>query len=260
MLLAVSGASGKTGWRVVQEALSRGHQVRALLRPGSAVPPGLDGAELVRLELEDGPALVQALVGCQALVIATGARPGVDLTAPLRVDAWAVGSQVKACEAVGVKQVLLVSSLCAGMWGHVLNLFGLILVVKRLGERALERSSLDWTIIRPGGLSESETDLDREIIQFSTADQQQDGRIPRRLVARVCLEALETPQSHRRIIEITSTPPAAAGPELSDSIGPGHGTTSVVQSKPENSNHEKVDAWSPTTNGTGLLPWLTANP
>ena len=48
MLLAVSGASGKTGWRVVQEALAGGHQVRALLRPGSEVPPGLEGAELVR--------------------------------------------------------------------------------------------------------------------------------------------------------------------------------------------------------------------
>lgn len=70
--LAVTGASGKTGWRVVEEALGRGWRVKAILRPGSEVPPGLEGAELVRLELGDTEALGAALAGCDALVIATG--------------------------------------------------------------------------------------------------------------------------------------------------------------------------------------------
>ena len=33
--VAVSGASGKTGWRVVEEALQRGMSVRAIMRPES---------------------------------------------------------------------------------------------------------------------------------------------------------------------------------------------------------------------------------
>ena len=33
----------------------------------------------------------------------------------------------------------------------MLNLFGLILVWKRVGEQALEASGLDWTVIRPEG-------------------------------------------------------------------------------------------------------------
>ena len=45
--VAVTGASGKTGWRVVQEALARGYQVRALLRPDSEAPEGLAGAEIL---------------------------------------------------------------------------------------------------------------------------------------------------------------------------------------------------------------------
>ena len=255
MLLAVSGASGKTGWRVVQGALARGHQVRALLRPGSEVPPGLEGAELVRLELGDGPALAQALGGCQALVIATGARPGIDLTAPLRVDAWAVTSQVRACEAMGVNRVLLVSSLCSGLWCHALNFFGLILVVKRLGERALERSSLEWTIIRPGGLGESETGLDQEGIIYSKAGQQQDGRIPRRLVAQVCLEALETPLSQKRIIEITSKPAVEAsdGPKSPKSDRPETVGT-------EAANSESRGAVIAAGSQAGLASWLTTNP
>ena len=152
MHLAVSGASGKTGWRVVQEALGRGHRVTAIVRPGSALPEGLEGAEVVRLNLADASALQQALRGCDALVIATGARPSIDLAAPLKVDAFGVRQQIRACQAVGVPRLVLVSSLCAGLWRHPLNLFGLSLVWKRLGEQWLEPSGLDWTVIRPGGL------------------------------------------------------------------------------------------------------------
>jgi uncharacterized protein YbjT (DUF2867 family) len=202
--LAVTGASGKTGWRVVQEALARGHQVRALLRPGSVAPEGLAGADIVRLELGDAPALRQALQGCDALVIATGARPSVDLLGPMKVDALAIRSQIDACQAVGLQRVVLVSSLCSGRWLHPLNLFGLILVWKGVGERWLQESGLRWTVVRPGGLRETEDGLEREGVVYSGPDQQESQSIPRRLVARVCLDALETPAAEGRIIEITS--------------------------------------------------------
>ncbi len=205
MHLAVSGASGKTGWRVVQEALGRGHRVTAIVRPGSALPEGLEGAEVVRLNLADASALQQALRGCDALVIATGARPSIDLAAPLKVDAFGVRQQIRACQAVGVPRLVLVTSLCAGLWLHPLNLFGLILVWKRLGEQWLEQSGLDWTVIRPGGLKEAEDNLAAQQVTYSAADQQQEGSIPRRLVARVCLEALDNPASGGRIVEITSS-------------------------------------------------------
>ena len=208
--VAVSGASGKTGWRVVQELLRRGHPVRALVRPGSRLPAGLEGAEVVRLQLSDTEALHHALEGCGALVIATGARPSVDLTGPLQVDAFGVRAQIGACRAIGLQRVVLVSSLCAGRWLHPLNLFGLILVWKRVGERWLQQSGLDWTVIRPGGLSEREEGLEpgqeREGIRFSGPNLQESDSIPRRLVARVCVEALQTPAAIGRIIEITSSP------------------------------------------------------
>lgn len=204
--LALTGASGKTGWRVVQEALSRGYQVRALLRPESASPDGLNGAEIHRLELGDAEALQASLKGCDALVIATGPRPSVDLLGPMKVDALAIRSQIAACKAAGVERVVLVSSLCSGRWIHPLNLFWLILVWKRLGERWLEDSGLRWTVVRPGGLRESEEGVEREGVVFSGPDQQDSKSIPRRLVARVCLEALDTPAAEGRILEITSRP------------------------------------------------------
>lgn len=204
--LAVTGASGKTGWRVVQEALGRGYEVRALLRPDSAVPDGLAGAEIQRLELGDAAALRQALEGCEALVIATGARPSVDLLGPMKVDALAMRSQIAACKEAGVDRVVLVSSLCSGRWIHPLNLFGLILIGKGVGERWLQESGLRWTVVRPGGLKETEDGLDQEGVVYTGPEEQDSQSIPRRLVARVCLEALETPAAEGRILEITSRP------------------------------------------------------
>ena len=213
MRVAVTGASGKTGWRVVDEALARGFEVRAIVRPDSFLPPGLGAAEIHRLQLSDGPALKDALRDCDALVIATGARPSIDLLGPLKVDALGVRQQLEACRAVGLKRVVLVSSLCAGRWLHPLNLFGLILVWKRLGEQWLEQSGLAVTIVRPGGLKEAEEDMAAQELRFSGADQQQDGSLPRRLVARVCLDALAVPASVGRIVEITSAVPDAPAPQ-----------------------------------------------
>lgn len=211
-LVAVTGASGKTGWRVVDEALRRGWSVRAIVRPASQLPEALTAApqqgrlELLRLDLGQAEALQHALSGCDALVIATGARPSPNLAGPLQVDALGVRDQIQACRAVGLKRVVLVSSLCAGRWLHPLNLFGLILVWKRLGEQWLAGSGLDWTVVRPGGLSEDDGRSEREGVLYSGADEQQSNSIPRRLVARVCLEAIETPESIGRIVEVTSNP------------------------------------------------------
>ena len=205
LTVAISGASGKTGFRVAEEVLARGDKARLLLRPSSVLPDSLTGVDQRRLALSDPQALDQALRGVDGLVIATGARPSVDLSGPMRVDAWGVKAQVESCRRVGVKRIILVSSLCAGRWRHPLNLFGLILVWKRVGERALEASGLDWTVIRPGGLTEREYDLSEEGIVYSPADQQERDSIPRRLVARCCVEAMRSTASIGRVIEVTSS-------------------------------------------------------
>jgi uncharacterized protein YbjT (DUF2867 family) len=202
--IAISGASGKTGYRIAEELLKAGETPRLLLRPSSICPESLNHCDQRRLELSDQAALDQALEGVDALVIATGARPSIDLTAPMRVDAWGVQRQGESCRRLGVRRILLVSSLCAGRWRHPLNLFGLILVWKRIGERALETSGLDWTVIRPGGLSEREEQLESEGIVWTGPDQQLRDSIPRRLVAQACVEALATPASIGRILEVTS--------------------------------------------------------
>ena len=58
----VTGASGFVGWHVARLLLERGHQVRALVRPSSAVPE-LD-VERVTGDLRDPASLARAASGC----------------------------------------------------------------------------------------------------------------------------------------------------------------------------------------------------
>ncbi|AAP99923.1 MULTISPECIES: SDR family oxidoreductase [Prochlorococcus] len=204
MKIAVSGASGKTGFRIAEEALKSNYTVSLITRKNSTIPSTLESCQINRLSGFNKEELDQALNAIDTLFIATGARPSIDLTGPAKIDACGVAQQVESCQRVGVKRIILVSSLCVGKLFHPLNLFGLILLWKKVGEQKLINSGIDWTIIRPGGLNETEDNLNKQSIKYTSSKRQEEGSIPRRLVAKSCIEALKTTSSIGNIIEITS--------------------------------------------------------
>ena len=204
MKLAVSGASGKTGFRIAEEAIKKRYEVSLLTRESSEVPDSLRLCKRKNISLFNKSSLDKALEGIDILVIATGARPSIDLTGPAKIDAYGVNMQVESCKRMGVKKIVLVSSLCIGKIFHPLNLFGLILLFKKIGEDKVINSGLDWTIIRPGGLNEKEEGINKLNVLYSKKNKQEEGSIPRRLVAKCCIEALNTDLASRKIVEITS--------------------------------------------------------
>ena len=204
MKIAISGASGKTGYRIVQEANKKGIKTRQIVRKNSSIKESLKRMDIYRISLGDNNSLDKALKGVDALIIATGARASFDLTGPAKVDALGVYSQLESCKRVGVKRVILVSSLCTGKLIHPLNIFGFILIFKKLGENYLKDPYFDWTIVRPGGLKEDEEFATQNIL-YTQMDRQSEGSIPRRLVAKTCIEALNCKQSVHKTIEITSS-------------------------------------------------------
>ena len=204
MKIAITGASGKTGYRIVEEASKKGYKVRQITRKNSKIHNGLEKIETLRISLDNQQNMDNALENIDVLIIATGARASLDLTGPAKVDALGVYKQIQSCKRVGIKRIILVSSLCTGKLFHPLNLFGFILLWKKLGEDFLRKSNIDWTIIRPGGLKETEN-IANEIIKYSKKDTQNEGSIPRRLVAKCCIEALNNKKSINKIIEITSS-------------------------------------------------------
>ena len=204
MKIAITGASGKTGFRITEEALKKRIKVRQIVRKNSKVIGNLNNTEIIRVSLDNKEALDKALENLDALIIATGARASLDLTGPAKVDALGVYRQLQSCKRVGIKRVILVSSLCTGKLFHPLNLFGLILIWKKIGEDFLKNNNFEWTIIRPGGLKESEN-IELENINYSKENTQIKGSIPRRLVAKCCIDSLSNKLSINKTIEITSS-------------------------------------------------------
>ena len=166
MEVAITGASGKTGYRIAEEAVKKGIKVKKIVRKNSNVIEDSKNSETLRVSLDDKYALDKALENVDALIIATGARASLDLTGPAKVDALGVFRQLQSCKRVGIKRVILISSLCTGKLFHPLNLFGLILIWKKIGENFLRNPSFEWTIIRPGGLKESEI-IESENIDYT---------------------------------------------------------------------------------------------
>lgn len=208
MKVLVVGATGKTGREVVRVLVERGIAVRAMVRDATAAREILpETVEVVTGDLYQPASLPAALDGCTALISAAGARPSADLSGPMRVDFWGTRDLVEAAKQTGtISRFVLVSSLCVSKLFHPLNLFGLILFWKRRGEEHLERSGLDYTIVRPGGLRSQDSE---EGIVLSGADTLFDGGIPRAKVAQVCVEALFQDAASKQIVEIVASPAAS---------------------------------------------------
>lgn len=204
MKVLVVGATGETGKRVVQTLVDRQIAVRALVRDYDAATATLPlETEIMVGDLLQPDSLKAAIANCNLVISAAGARPSADLTGPFKVDYLGTRNLVDVAKASGVKQFVLVSSLCVSNLFHPLNLFGLILVWKQWGENYLRQSGVPYTIVRPGGLK---NDDNTEAIIMSSADTLFEGSIPRQKVAEVCVASLFLPAANNKIVEIVTKP------------------------------------------------------
>ncbi len=203
MKACVAGATGATGSRIVTQLVARGVPVVAFVRDAvtarSQLPPEVT---LVEGTVTDKESLRRAMAGCTVLLSATGARPSFDPTGPYQVDYEGTKNLVDVAKEVGIDQVVMVSSLCVSRFFHPLNLFFLILYWKQQAEAYLQASGLTYTIVRPGGLKDDDTDP-RPLI-MAPADTLFEGSVPRLKVAEVCVEALYLPQARNKIVEIVA--------------------------------------------------------
>ena len=221
----VVGATGNTGRRVVEQLRARGVAVRAASRkPEKMRSLGLEasGAELVAVDVLDVASIEAAMAGVSAVVCCTGFTPSLNFKKdnPAKVDHVGTDNLVKAAVGNGnVKKFVLVTSLltnakAAGQENNdnykFLNALGGVLDEKLQAELNLRASGLDYTVIRPGGLSnEPEASVGNVIVRpedttFGVATDP--GReISRDSVAAVCVEALFNPKASNRVVEIVAS-------------------------------------------------------
>lgn len=113
MKLFVTGASGFLGQYVVAEALRRGYEVRAVVRPAGDVSelPWADHprVELARLDLRSKAGLAEALEGVDAVIHAAAAKSG-DLYTQFAGTVIATENLIEAMNASGVTRIVGIST------------------------------------------------------------------------------------------------------------------------------------------------------
>lgn len=187
------------------------------------------GAELVQLDVLDPGSIEEAMAGVTAVVCATGFTPSLNFKKdnPAQVDHKGTDNLVAAATANGaVKKFVLVTSLLTNAKAvgqanndnyKFLNALGGVLDEKLAAELNLRGSGLDYTIVRPGGLSNEPPEAVGNLIvrgEDTTFGLDTDpGReISRDTVAAVCVEALFSEAASKRVVEIVSSPSAPVLP------------------------------------------------
>jgi putative NADH-flavin reductase len=158
MRLAVVGAAGRTGRLVVEQALVRGHQVRALARQPEKIGVRHGQLDSVSVDVRDAEALTAAVAGCDALISTIGGPPSRGAT---DLYSQGVANELRAMAANKIAMLQVVSAAPAGppeeqpfaarqiispiLW----RFFGNQYEDMRRMEAVLRSSSVDWIVLRP---------------------------------------------------------------------------------------------------------------
>lgn len=141
MTIAVTGGTGFVGTRFIDIATAAGHEVRALTRRPRRPQRQV---EWVDGSLEDPDALRKLVTGCACVVHIAGVLKGSDASEFQRGNVEGTLAMLAASTAAGISRFVHVSSLAARE--PKLSLYG---ASKARSEELVERSGLDWVIVRP---------------------------------------------------------------------------------------------------------------
>lgn len=212
----VAGATGSTGKRIVDQLLAKGFHVKAGVRDLEKAKTSLSrdnpALQIVKADVTEGSERLAEAIGddSEAVICATGFKPGWDLFAPWKVDNFGTVNLVEACRKLGVNRFILISSILVNgaAMGQILNpayiflnVFGLTLIAKLQAEQYIRKSGINYTIIRPGGLR-NEPPTGNLVME--PEDTLYEGTISRDKVAEVAVEALVYPEASYKVVEIVS--------------------------------------------------------
>jgi putative NADH-flavin reductase len=162
--ILIIGASRGIGLETVRGALAAGHRVRALARSAAGIPIAHERLEKIAGSALEPGDVARALAGSDAVILSLGATSARELLADTTLFSRATRVLVDAMTAAGPRRLVAVTGLGSGdSRGHGGLLYDKLffpLVLKRIyddkdvQEMIIRRSGLDWTIVRPGILTQ----------------------------------------------------------------------------------------------------------
>ncbi|AIG73016.1 NADH-flavin reductase [Amycolatopsis japonica] len=204
MRVVIAGGHGQIALKLEKLLSARGDQAVGIVRnPDHVADLEAAGAEAVVLDLEksDVDAVAKVLDGADAAIFAAGAGPGSGTARKDTVDRAAAELFAAASERAGVRRHIQVGSMGAdkGETADVPDDFRIYLKAKKAAEDDLRARDLDWTILRPGQLTNDEG-TGEILIAESTGR----GPIPRQDVAAILVALLDSPSTAGRVLEAIS--------------------------------------------------------
>jgi uncharacterized protein YbjT (DUF2867 family) len=196
MNILVAGAHGAVGKMLVAALNERGHAVTAGVRkPDQFDAMKALGARPVMLDLIAPEQFDAALSGADAVVFAAGSAgknvEGVDRDGAIQLADHARDT--------GTQRFVMLSSIYADRPEEGPEKLKPYLRAKKAADAHLQESRLDWTIVRPGGLTD---DGATGHIRTGTRFEGADARISRADVAETLAEVLEQPGTVGETFEI----------------------------------------------------------
>ncbi len=213
MRVVIAGGHGKIALLLERLLAERGGQAVGLIRnPAQAADVRKAGAEAVVCDLEAASAedVAALLSGADAVVFAAGAGAGSGAPRKDSVDRAASVLMADAAERAGVRRFVQVSSMGAGRPPRPRSdeVWAAYITAKTAAEADLRARDLDWTILRPGGLTDAPATGRIRL----AAPPVPGGTVPRTDVAAVIAALLDEPGSRHQTLELVGgdSPVAAA--------------------------------------------------
>jgi uncharacterized protein YbjT (DUF2867 family) len=202
MVVTVLGSSGRTGRHIVRLLVRQGHAVRAGVRNGRRKQAVADlGAEPVIADLcVDPDELVDVFTGSDVVINAAGAADP-DPAAVALIDRDGAMAGVRAAERAAVRRYIQLSAQFADAPDQGDRLVRSILYAKQISDNVLRRSSLVWTVVRAGTLTD-----EPPTGRVAVASHLDAGRVSRQDVATVITACLKEPRTENRGFDLHNGP------------------------------------------------------
>jgi len=190
MRVVIAGGHGQIALLLEKKLAERGDSAVGIVRnPDHVEDLEKAGAEAVVLDLEqaDVAAVAEVVKGADAVVFAAGGGPDSGVARKETVDKGAAVLLADAAEQAGVRRYVMVSSMGTdGADPDSQEVFQVYLRAKKAADDDLRARDLDWTVVRPGRLTD---DPAASRVQVGSLGR---GEIPRADVAAVLAEVLST--------------------------------------------------------------------
>ena len=195
MKIAIFGATGKTGIEVIKQAVDAGHEVTVMVRDAKRLPRFTKEIKVITGDFNDKLAVQSTVKGQDAVICTLGSR---ELYKNTGFRDFATRVIMEAMNEERVKRFVVMSSMGIGeSWNDIPAftklLFKVVMPAARKDheaqEAAVKASLLDWTIIRPSGLTDQQ---EVTTYEFGKIISPKSSRISRANVADLMLKVLES--------------------------------------------------------------------